>query len=205
VAPRFYGSEHSDAAGAAGPSEPSRDPVPHQWIAMIKHTLATLGPAVSAERMVQDYVQQLYRPASASGRVARAEHFKAARELAAWVARVRHSWPEITVEHVDSLDVTDEPQIGDTVRINAYVRLADLTPEDVSVQAVHGQVTENDELGQVSIHELKLEEDLGDGRFLFSGGVTIDHSGSFGYTVRVLPRHQHLATEAELGLVTNAS
>jgi len=205
VAPRFYGSEPSDGAGAAGPSEPSADPVPHQWIAMIKHTLATLGPAVSAERMVQDYVQQLYRPASASGRVARAEHFKAARELAAWVSRMRHSWPEVIVEHVDSLDVTDEPQIGDTVRINAYVRLAELTPEDVSVQAVHGQVTENDELSQISIHELKLEEDLGDGRFLFSGGVTIDHSGSFGYTVRVLPRHQHLATQAELGLVTNAS
>ncbi|NKX51059.1 glycosyltransferase family 1 protein, partial [Arthrobacter deserti] len=110
----------------------------------------------------------------------------------------------VTVEHVDSLDVTDEPQIGDTVRINAYVRLAELTPEDVSVQAVHGQVTENDELDQISIHELKHEDDFGDGRFLFSGGVTIDHSGSFGYTVRVLPRHQHLATEAELGLVTNA-
>ncbi|MCG2624948.1 alpha-glucan family phosphorylase [Arthrobacter sp. I2-34] len=205
VAPRFYGSEQADAAGAAGPSEPSADPVPHQWIAMIKHTLATLGPAVSAERMVQDYVQQLYRPAAASGRVARAEHFKAARELAAWVARVRHFWPEVVVEHVDSLDVTDEPQIGDTVRINAYVRLEELTPEDVSVQAVHGQVTENDELAQISIRDLTLKEDLGDGRFLFSGGVTIDHSGSFGYTVRVLPRHQHLATEAELGLVTNAS
>ncbi|MFD1213428.1 alpha-glucan family phosphorylase [Arthrobacter sp. GCM10027362] len=204
VAPRFYGSEQSDAAGAAGPSAPSPDPVPHQWIAMIKHTLATLGPAVSAERMVRDYVERLYRPASASGRTARAEHFKAARELAAWTARVRQSWPEVVVEHVDSLDVTDEPQIGDRVRINAYVRLAELTPEDVAVQAVHGQVAENDELDQISLCELELEEDLGDGRFLFSGAVTIDHSGSFGYTVRVLPRHQHLATDAELGLVANA-
>ncbi|NKX56295.1 alpha-glucan family phosphorylase [Arthrobacter mobilis] len=209
VAPRFYGFEQAEAAGSlAGPhasSRPSADRLPHQWIAMIKHTLATLGPAVSAERMVKDYVQRLYQPASASGRVARAEHFKAARELAAWTGRVRRYWPEVQVEHVDSLDVTDEPQIGDTVRINAYVRLAALTPEDVAVQAVHGRVAENDELDQISLHELKLEEDLGDGRFLFSGGVTIDHSGSFGYTVRVLPRHQHLATNAELGLVTNAS
>ena len=37
-------------------------------------------------------------------------------------------------------------------------------------------------------------EDLGKGRHLFSGTLVIDRSGSFGYTVRVLPKHEALAS-----------
>ena len=50
----------------------------------------------------------------------------------------------------------------------------------------------------------KSVEDLGRGRHLFSGTLVIDRSGSFGYTVRVLPKHEALASKAELGLIVNA-
>jgi starch phosphorylase len=36
----------------------------------------------------------------------------------------------------------------------------------------------------------------------YSGEVPLDRPGSFGYTVRVLPKHPLLASRAELGLVT---
>jgi starch phosphorylase len=36
----------------------------------------------------------------------------------------------------------------------------------------------------------------------YAGEVPLDQPGSFGYTVRVLPRHRLLASRAELGLVT---
>lgn len=206
VAPRFYAAEISEGAGAAGPSEPiGTDTVPHQWIAMIKHTLANLGPAVSAERMLHDYVEQLYRPASISGRAARSDDFKAAKELAAWTSRVRSAWGDVSVEHVDSMGITDEPQIGESLTVNAYVRLGPLAPDNVTVQVVHGQVTDNDDLAQTSSDDLTVAEQLGDGRYLFTGSVTIDRSGSFGYSVRVLPRHDALANPAELGLVANAT
>ena len=39
------------------------------------------------------------------------------------------------------------------------------------------------------------------GRYRFEGEVPLDRTGPFGYTVRVLPRHDRLATPAELGLV----
>ena len=68
VAPRFYGNTVSEAAGAAGPSDSGQEKIPTHWVSMIKHTLAHLGPAVSAERMLQDYVNILYRPAAISGR-----------------------------------------------------------------------------------------------------------------------------------------
>ncbi|MHA7199448.1 alpha-glucan family phosphorylase [Arthrobacter alkaliphilus] len=204
VAPRFYGSTVSADAGAAGPSQSGPEAVPTHWVSMIKHTLAHLGPAVSAERMLQDYVNTLYRPAAESGRRAEAGSFKEAKELAAWITKVRDAWPQLMVEHVDSIGVSEEPQIGDTLQVNAYIALHTLTPDDVSVEVAYGRAEESDELEDITKAELSAFEDLGNGRHLFTGTILINRSGSFGYTVRVFPKHPALASKAELGLIVNA-
>jgi glycogen phosphorylase len=211
LVPRFYGAERSDQAGAAGPSAVSTDGIPHQWLAMVKHTMATLGPAMSADRMVRDYVNVLYRPAAAAGRVMDAEDYARARELAAWKTKVRAGFGAVAVEHVDSLGVTEEPQVGDEMQVSAYVGLGNLSPEDVSVQAVYGKVTtkphgalEEDHLVDTGTLDLAPAQDLGDGRWQFTGSLVIDRSGAFGYSVRVLPQHELLTSTAEMALVVNA-
>ncbi|KRE82128.1 alpha-glucan family phosphorylase [Arthrobacter sp. Soil763] len=204
VAPKFYGLTVSDGAGAAGPSESGPQTVPTHWVSMIKHTMAHLGPAVSADRMLKDYVNVLYRPAAEAGRHASAGNYAEAKALAAWCARVRAAWPQIQVEHVDSVGVSEDPQIGDDLQVNAYVALHELPPEDVAVEVAFGRAEDSDELTDVTVLELKNVEDLGKGRYLFSGTLVIDRSGSFGYTVRVLPKHEGLASKAELGLIVNA-
>ena len=204
VAPRFYGLTVSDGAGAAGPSQSGPQAVPTHWVSMIKHTMSHLGPAVSADRMLKDYVNVLYRPAAVAGRRAVADNFAEAKALAAWTSMVRAAWPQIQVEHVDSVGVSEDPQIGDMLQVNAYVALHDLTPDDVAVEVAYGKAEDSDELADVTVAELKAIEDLGKGRHLFSGTVVIDRSGSFGYTVRVLPKHTALASKAELGLIVNA-
>ncbi|MEC5193235.1 starch phosphorylase [Arthrobacter sp. MP_M7] len=204
VAPRFYGLTVSDRAGAAGPSAPGPQAVPTHWVSMIKHTMSHLGPAVSADRMLKDYVNVLYRPAAVAGRRASAHNFAEAKALAAWVSRVRAAWPQIQVEHVDSVGVSEDPQIGDILQVNAYIALHELSPDDVSVEVAYGKAEDSDELADITLAELKSVEDLGKGRHLFSGTVVIDRSGSFGYTVRVLPKHAGLASKAELGLIVNA-
>ena len=204
VAPRFYGSTVSAGAGAAGPSTSGAEKVPTHWVSMIKHTLSHLGPAVSAERMLRDYVNILYRPAAEAGRSASANSYSQARTLAAWTAKVRLAWPLVHVEHVDSVGVSEDPQIGDILQVNAYVALHNLTPEDVAVEVAYGRAEESDSLTDITVMELKMQEDLGSGRHLFSGSLVIDRSGPFGYTVRVLPRHDALASKAELGLIVNA-
>ncbi len=119
--------------------------LPHTWISMITHTLATLGPKVLASRMVQDYTEQLYSPAAAAGRALNGPDFKGARELAAYKARVRAAWPNVRVDHVEPSGLSDSPQIGDTLHVSAYVDLGGLSPEDVEVQLVHGRVSDADD------------------------------------------------------------
>ena len=75
--------------------------------------------------------------------------------------------------------------------MRAFVELGGLSPDDVAVELVHGRANAGDVLSDVSGQELELEShDLG-APAVFLGTVPLDRSGSFGYTVRVVPRHPH--------------
>ncbi len=72
------------------------------------------------------------------------------------------------------------------------------------MEVAFGRAEDTDELEDIVVAELDSLEDLGGGRHLFSGSLVINRSGSFGYTVRVFPKHSALASKAELGLIANA-
>jgi glycogen phosphorylase len=194
VAPRFY---NRDTNG-----------VPSGWVQMVRHTLTTLGPKVLATRMVRDYVQQLYTPAAISGRRLAADDFAAAKELASWRSTVLGAWGGVKVLHVDSL-VDGDPELGGAMRLRAEINLNGLSAADVDVQAVYGAVDADDRLVDVRTLSLvpvealdPVEEPDGAGRY--EADIPLDQTGSFGYTVRVLPKNPLLASEAELGVLATA-
>ncbi|MFJ4091926.1 alpha-glucan family phosphorylase [Kitasatospora sp. NPDC089913] len=179
------------------------DGLPHRWIAMVRHTLVTLGPKVLAGRMVREYVERLYAPAAQAQReLAGGGEHRAARELAGWKARVREAWPAVRVEHVEA-DCPDEAQeLGSALALRVQVTLGPLEPADVEVQVVSGRVDESDRISDACLLALKPVggPDL-DGRTRYEGSLELGRTGPFGYTVRVLPSHPRLASPAELGLV----
>lgn len=190
VAPRFY--------------ERGADGVPAKWVADMRHTLSTLSPALSADRMVKQYVDELYAPAARAERAISASGYQPARDLAAWTARVEAAWPHVHVAHVESGGVDATPQLGEALHVRAYVELGDLTPDDVKVELVYGHARQGDSLTGIRRQRLELEShDLG-APATFHGTVTLDRAGSFGYTVRVVPHSAYLATPAELGLLASA-
>jgi len=190
VAPRFY---DRDAEG-----------LPQNWISMMTHTLSTLGPKVLASRMVRDYTTTLYGPAARAGWALNGPGYKGARELAAYKAKVRAAWHGVHVDHVESSGVSDSPQVGETLHVRAYVSLGELTPDEVDVQVVHGHAQDSDDLTDVEVESLDFVEAYEAGRYQFAGDFSLARTGSFGYTVRVLPKHPGLAYASALGLVANA-
>jgi starch phosphorylase len=191
VAPRFY--------------DLGDDGLPHNWIAMVLHTVTTLGPKVRASRMVRDYTTRLYVPAARSGWAMAEGGYAGARDLAHYKARARAAWSEVHVDHVESAGVGDSPQLGETLHVTAYVSLGELSPDDVEVQVAFGRTNHHgDELHDVSALPLGHTETYEHGRHQFTGDLVLGSSGAFGYTVRILPRHAGLAVPSELGLVANA-
>ncbi|MBC7724372.1 MAG: alpha-glucan family phosphorylase [Burkholderiaceae bacterium] len=190
IAPRFY--------------DRREDGVPTRWVQSIRHTLSTLSPLLSADRMVKEYVTRLYLPAAEAERAISAKKFAGARELAAWKTRVKDAWPLVAVTHVESGGVDAVPQVGDVLHVRAQVQFDGLTPDDIAVEVVYGRAREGDRLERT--HQVALSPEVvpGTGAVQFVGSVPLTHAGSFGYNVRVVPRHPLLANSAELGLIAVA-
>ncbi|WP_148574604.1 alpha-glucan family phosphorylase [Nocardioides caldifontis] len=176
------------------------DGLPGRWLEMVRHTLKSLGPKVLADRMVGDYVDQLYCPAAEASRTLNGSYV-GAKELASWKKRIVSGWRDVRIDHVESAGVGDMPEVGATMSVHAFVTLGELSPDDVDVQVLHGRVRDEDTLGEVQTTSLKPVESYESNRHRFDGSVTLATTGPFGYTVRVVPRNAHLASVAELGLV----
>ncbi|HEX5119200.1 MAG TPA: alpha-glucan family phosphorylase [Pseudonocardiaceae bacterium] len=175
--------------------------VPAGWLAMVRHTLATLGPEVQASRMVREYVESYYVPAAAAALRVGGSGYAGARELAAYRARVAVAWPRVRVLGGElTVDGPTPPVIGATMRVRAKVDLAGLGPSDVDVQVVVGKVDDADELREVVTASMRS---VSEGEYV--ADLRLPHAGSLGYTVRVLPRHELLASPAELGRVVLAN
>jgi starch phosphorylase len=186
VAPRFYG-------GAP----------PARWIAMVRHTLADLGPQVLSTRMLREYVENLYTPAARAARATAADDFGPAKDLAEWTARVRRAWHDVRVLHVDSGADGDVPVLGAELPVRAVVALGPLAPIDVEVQVAYGRVDDDDVVTQVSTRALTHTGEV-EGGHRYETTVALDEAGPFGYTVRVFPKNALLASVTELGLVATA-
>ena len=182
IIPRFY---TRDASG-----------LPKRWVQMIRETITGLGPKVLASRMVRDYVTELYSPAAADGR----SSTENAEELAVWIRKIRSAWPKVAVSQVNS-QWQSLIEVGSEVGFNCQVTLDELSPTDVMVQLILGDVDGNDELHNLRICEMTPE---GDGKSIrYSANIAKSHPGSIGYTVRVVPHHQGLVS-VNLGLATLA-
>ena len=190
IAPRFY--DRGD------------DGVPSRWVQSIRHTLSTLTPQLSADRMVREYVERLYIPAAAAERAVSASSYQPARELALWKRRVVAEWPGVQVTHVESGGVDSVPQVGDTLRVRAQVELGALSADDVSVEVVYGRARDGDRLADTKYARLEPTGEPTGVLSTFAGTVTLARAGSFGYNVRVVPKHALLASAAELGLIAVA-
>jgi starch phosphorylase len=191
VAPLFY---EADGSG-----------VPQGWLEVVRHNLRSLGPLVQADRMVGDYVTKLYAPAARASRALATDGDRAARDLAAWKARVRQAWSGVHIEHVEADGV--EPTLGAVLDVRVTAALGDLTADDVCVEVVYGRLGEDDELVEPAHVPLSADDTAQSSQApgpqtRFSGSVELGQPGPFGYTVRVLPRHALLPSPADLGLVT---
>ena len=173
-----------------------RGPTPQRWIEMVKSSLVSLGPSVSASRMVRDYVVRIYEPLAGRAQTLAADGRAGARALAGWKARTIAAWPQVRIL---SLAIDGAPaELGAVRRVTAQVKLGELAPDDVEVQLLHGPVGPDGDLEHATVVAMGPME----GTDTWAGELSCDAAGRYGYTVRVVPHHADLPSFAELGCVT---
>jgi starch phosphorylase len=95
---------------------------------MVKASMALLTPRFNSARMMQEYVEKIYRPATIAYRNRTAEGGRLAEELAAWQKRLNECWKEMRFGRL----TTSKEE--DSWCFSVEVYFGELRPQDVQVE-----------------------------------------------------------------------
>ncbi|MGD0298338.1 MAG: alpha-glucan family phosphorylase [Bryobacteraceae bacterium] len=161
--------------------------VPGDWVRRMKQSLIHLSPQFNCQRMVGEYMAQLYEPAHQAYLEVSRDRFDPARARARWNEEVEKVW-----DNVSFLEVGPGPDVsvltGRPIPMRAVVNLAGLTPKDVRVEAVIGRVGVNGNLEETQVMSLPSVEQQGNS-YVFLREFVPHQTGRLGYSLRISPNH----------------
>ncbi|MHB8119437.1 MAG: alpha-glucan family phosphorylase [Methanothrix sp.] len=108
--------------------ERDEEGIPTGWVAMVKASMSRLTPRYNSARMMQEYVEKIYRPAAIAYRKRSANGARLAEELAAWQERLKENWKDL---RFGRLTMTEA---GDFWCFSVEAYLGELQPDDVQVE-----------------------------------------------------------------------
>ena len=176
------------------------DGLPRRWIAKMKASISKLAPVYNTHRMLREYLDRFYLPASKNCLALAENDFARAREMAAWRQKVMAQWQSVKIEKVTA-DTSHDYVVGGDIVVNADVRIGSLEPGDISVEVYFGTLNQRREIVRAKTVVMESKKKSRDGLYHFEGTVRCTSSGQHGLTVRVLPRHDNMVNPYELGLI----
>ena len=167
---------------------------------MAKYSITSLLPRFNATRMVSEYVDKFYLPAVRHGKQFAENDFENAKQLAAWKAKVRHSWSGVTLRRLDT--TKRNIAYGESLRFEVAANLRGLTPQDVVVELLIGRESKKNKPGALTHYLFESQGKLTDaGEHCFTLALTPDLCGRLYYQIRVYPHHKLLTHPFEMGMM----
>ena len=172
--------------------------VSEEWLTLMKNSIKTTGGKYSTSRMVIDYINELYMPLCNLNK----KHFQNLDEVMAfaeWKRKVKQNWQNIKITQDRNVD-NAKFNAGSQITVNCEVEFPDIDENNAEVQVYFGQVQDNGTVKNVFTSEMKKigEEN---GKSFYETTIDLTTGGNFGYTFRVMPKHEMLVDSENLDLV----
>ncbi len=90
--------------------------------------------------------------------------------------------------------------LGEGIDVHAWVRMDGMTPEDISIELVYGEIKQEVAQPQFALPMNFTKREL-DGSYRYDIHLQPEGSGSIAYNIRVVPSHPLLTEKYELGLI----
>ncbi len=176
------------------------DGLPRRWVMRMKNAMRTINPLFNTQRMVQEYADRFYIPAT-QRRIAMQENNRArSKALADWKTKVRECWPRVRFADLDSGPLDGLPY-GSSLEVTADLFLDKLSKDDVTVEVYYGTVDTYGRIHNGRHAPMVLDAARSDGVYRFKGSIYCDKTGQLGFTVRVMPSHPDIAQKHETALI----
>ena len=137
-------------------------------------------------RMVTEYKKLFYAPAAENYNRLVSDNFRQAGLLSAQLKRLKALWPQIRIEAPER-DRRGAYRVGDSMQVQAKIHLGEIKPEEVDVELYYGVFKDLDSLAESRVEPMGVSAELGDNSYQYSCALNCEHSGRFGFSVRVVP------------------
>jgi starch phosphorylase len=162
--------------------------VPRGWTAKVRASMTRLTPRYSSTRMMQEYIDGIYRPAGEAYRRRSKDGAKLAKELAAWQARLAEDWKDL---RFGRLTAARDSECGELLCFSVEAYLGDLEPDDVRVEVyadpLPGSDPDPESEERIAMRRVGPLEGTANG-YIFEAVVATNRPAD-DYTPRIVPYH----------------
>ncbi|MFR2535330.1 MAG: alpha-glucan family phosphorylase [Clostridia bacterium] len=174
--------------------------VSKQWMEIMKESIISTGGKYSTSRMLVDYITKLYMPLADLYKI----HYRNLEEVTqyeSWKQELYRNWEDIVITEEHNLDnITIDA--GNKITVNCSVKLPNIQPESIEVQVYYGKIKENGMVEKIGVIPMKLLGQNEDSKaYQYEAKIELTTGGDYGYTFRVMPKHQMLLDAENLDLV----
>ncbi|VAW96108.1 Glycogen phosphorylase, partial [hydrothermal vent metagenome] len=168
-----------------------------EWVRLSKNSMKSILPHFNSQRMVMDYVEKFYAPASQQHRKLKKDQANPARELATWKQKISERWPQVSMQRIDT--APEQLMHGETLKIQVSVYLDGLESSDIVVECLMGTTTVHEELIVQMRIPLQADGEKVDKQQTFILDLEPVLSGLQHYKIRAYPHHVLQAHPFETG------
>ena len=171
-----------------------------KWIEIMKNSIITTGGNYSTSRMLVDYTNNLYIPLCNLTK----KYYSDIDNVASynmWKKDLFMNWKDIKITQVDNLDnITIDA--GNNIDVACEIELPNINVKNVDVEVYYGKILDNGVVEDICIIPMKLtDQDEENKKYYYTAKVQLTSGGNYGYTFRIMPKHEMLLDSANLDLV----
>lgn len=138
-------------------------------------------------RMVSEYTQRFYAPATKRWTELLANNGEEAKNLSVQHHRFSNLWKNIRIETPTRED--EGPfVVSDAFVVKVPIDLGELKPEEVEVSLAYGHLKSLDTIMATQYEPMMVADEKSNGKYVYKCVVTCKNPGRFGFTVRVAPK-----------------
>ena len=180
--------------------EKGENGISDRWIQTMKESIISTGGKFSTSRMLTDYVDNLYIPLCNLYNNYYTDLEKVGM-FNQWKEGLYNSWKDIEITQENNLDnITIDA--GNNIEVKCKVKLPNISKENIEAQVYCGRIDENGVVDDISIIPMTLEESNDEKRtYTYKAKVNLVNGGNYGYTFRVMPKHEMILDSANLNLL----
>ncbi|MDR2727157.1 MAG: alpha-glucan family phosphorylase, partial [Deltaproteobacteria bacterium] len=177
--------------------------IPHRWLEYAKQSVKTLTAQFSSGRMVSDYLDKYYLPASIRFNEMSKDELHLAKNLAAWQADVATRFSSLRLGNIQVNGMNDDQLIcGQPLTVQLNINLGAMQANEILAQLVIGPMRGEDFADAPTSVRLTPDQSAKDsGEVSFTGAFTATRNGRYAYGIRVMPVMPGLDNPLSTGLL----